>query len=885
VLVARVNRCIFWFSPLSWWLVRSLTELAEILSDEAAIEAVGDRASYAEILLDVASRVGRLPAALPMARLHTVRLRIERILTATGLPASIDWRKRVSVATALLPVVALCAVTIAPGGSSTRAVAQGAQAAADSDLQGLDRYVGFYQADPNVFADLVLTITREGGHLFEQRTGRVRFEIFPQHDDEFFYGGLDSRESRITFVRDAQGRTIGMVLHFNGMDVSATRTDEAEARRASDLYALRFADQARRRTAVTIDPGVFDRYVGTYALSPRAVFRITRDGDQFFTQLTGQTKVEIFPESEAAYFAKVVPAQITFLTNGQGQATTLVLHQGGGEMQARRVDEAQALQADAAFEEQTRRRDDQARPRTAIPVDSQSQDRYVGFYESGPQSIYTITRAGDQLFAHLTGQRNLPIFPEREGEYFYKAVAAQLTFVTTDEGRVSELVLHQNGRDLRAARIADVPAADRTAAVDPATFDSYVGAYEPAFPRNIVTVTREGDRLFVQETGQAKSEIIPRSTVGFTAGSNGPRVVFEFAGQGQSSALILYDEARGAVRATRIDAARARQIDAVAARQQADAPERFRNQMPAPGGEAALRHHIEAFARGAPDYDQMAPRFADLIRQQTYVLLNWLTELGMMESAAFTGVGPGGFDIYAVKFTHGAAQIRLSLTDDGKLLGLNFRPDGDGGPGAVVACSEEDKLKSSAGGVPIRMTLANRSGSNIRVFFRDFAGKRIPVATILDEETNRGINITVTLPLVVTDAAERCLQIILPGATTQHIAIISATPNGPAVAATAPRNMPAPGSEAALRQLIDGIRRGEPDYARLSVQAQNGMRQQLRLYREIVARMGALQAVSFVGVGAAGEDIYQVRAEDGSAEVRLDLLKDGRIGSVALGPE
>jgi len=63
------------------------------------------------------------------------------------------------------------------------------------------------------------------------------------------------------------------------------------------------------------------------------------------------------------------------------------------------------------------------------------------------------------------------------------------------------------------------------------------------------------------------------------------------------------------------------------------------------------------------------------------------------------------------------------------------------------------------------------------------------------------------------------------------------------------------------------------------------MRQQLRLYREIVARMGALQAISFVGVGAAGEDIYQVRAENSSAEVRIDLLKDGRIASVVLGPE
>jgi hypothetical protein len=71
----------------------------------------------------------------------------------------------------------------------------------------------------------------------------------------------------------------------------------------------------------------------------------------------------------------------------------------------------------------------------------------------------------------------------------------------------------------------------------------------------------------------------------------------------------------------------------------------------------------------------------------------------------------------------------------------------------------------------------------------------------------------------------------------------------------------------------------------MSKQAANGVRQQLRLVEGIMARSGAIQAISFVGVGSAGEDIYQVKSENGSAEVRLDLLKDGRIATIALGPE
>jgi hypothetical protein len=94
-----------------------------------------------------------------------------------------------------------------------------------------------------------------------------------------------------------------------------------------------------------------------------------------------------------------------------------------------------------------------------------------------------------------------------------------------------------------------------------------------------------------------------------------------------------------------------------------------------------------------------------------------------------------------------------------------------------------------------------------------------------------------------------------------------------------------PGSEAALRQMIDGIRRGEPDYARMSVPAQGALRRDLRLYRDIMARAGAVQAISFAGVGSAGDDVYQVRFERGAPEIRIALLMDGRIRSVTLGPE
>jgi CubicO group peptidase (beta-lactamase class C family) len=89
---------------------------------------------------------------------------------------------------------------------------------------------------------------------------------------------------------------------------------------------------------VKVDSKLFNGYVGSYQLTPNFVITITRDRDQLFEQSTAQPKIEIFPESDRDYFLKVVDAQITFVTDQQGRATELILHQGGRDQHARRVE-------------------------------------------------------------------------------------------------------------------------------------------------------------------------------------------------------------------------------------------------------------------------------------------------------------------------------------------------------------------------------------------------------------------------------------------------------------------------------------------------------------------------------------------------------------------
>jgi hypothetical protein len=108
-----------------------------------------------------------------------------------------------------------------------------------------------------------------------------------------------------------------------------------------------------------------------------------------------------------------------------------------------------------------------------------------------------------------------------------------------------------------------------------------------------------------------------------------------------------------------------------------------------------------------------------------------------------------------------------------------------------------------------------------------------------------------------------------------------------AAAATAKRfkdQTAAPGSEAALRKMIEELRLGKPDYDAMSSGLANVTRQQLPQLQSTITQLGALQSLTFKGVGPAGPDIYQVKFDKGSLEYRIWLSPDGKVESAGVRP-
>ena len=102
---------------------------------------------------------------------------------------------------------------------------------------------------------------------------------------------------------------------------------------------------------IHLDAKVFDGYVGAYQFGPWALMTISRDGEHFYSQVTGQSKVEIQAESDRKFFAKSVGAEFTFDVDAQGVVTQLILHQNGVETAGKRLTDGEtqrSLEAIAA---------------------------------------------------------------------------------------------------------------------------------------------------------------------------------------------------------------------------------------------------------------------------------------------------------------------------------------------------------------------------------------------------------------------------------------------------------------------------------------------------------------------------------------------------------
>jgi CubicO group peptidase (beta-lactamase class C family) len=186
--------------------------------------------------------------------------------------------------------------------------------------------------------------------------------------------------------------------------------------------------------AIVLPSALLDDYVGTYKLADKFLLKVFRLNDELFAQATGQGAFPIFPSAPNEFFYKAVRASMSFTRDDKGLVNGLILHQNGDRP-------APKLSASELPPE----------PKE-IALDAGTVGDYVGKYPFN-FGILDVALKSDHLEAQLTGQPSFPIFASAKDKFFLKVVDAQLDFERDAGGKVVAVVLHQNGRDMRAPRV------------------------------------------------------------------------------------------------------------------------------------------------------------------------------------------------------------------------------------------------------------------------------------------------------------------------------------------------------------------------------------------------------------------------------------------------
>ena len=211
-LLAAVNRCVYWFHPLAWWLDRKVASLAEHACDDAALLELGSREPYAQALLDMALAVkngrGRMVwEAIAMARASEVRVRVERVLDESRqIPRGFGGRRWATLVLCSLPLIYLTSVLhLAPANAQVQDPVSGGTKMAAADAAAMEQQLTVRPDDLQLRGRLIGYYFLSG--IREPRLGHILWLVEHHPESEiaaFNAGGISPQPNSLNTAGDYQ---------------------------------------------------------------------------------------------------------------------------------------------------------------------------------------------------------------------------------------------------------------------------------------------------------------------------------------------------------------------------------------------------------------------------------------------------------------------------------------------------------------------------------------------------------------------------------------------------------------------------------------------------------------------------------------------------------
>jgi hypothetical protein len=173
-------------------------------------------------------------------------------------------------------------------------------------------------------------------------------------------------------------------------------------------------------------------------------------------------------------------------------------------------------------------------------------DQYVGVYQQD-QLTLRLTRQGDRLVAQLGSWPQAPLYAVDERTFQAVSGDGRVTFDAPAGGHSARLLLRVGDADLPLVRTTEAEAVRRETmprehiaiSMDSATLGAVVGRYELSAD-NVLTVSRQGDRLYAAFPGQPPVELFRERSSHFFAKDQDLQVTFEFTNPTQVSRAVVH---------------------------------------------------------------------------------------------------------------------------------------------------------------------------------------------------------------------------------------------------------------------------------------------------------------------------------------------------------
>ena len=91
--------------------------------------------------------------------------------------------------------------------------------------------------------------------------------------------------------------------------------------------------------------------------------------------------------------------------------------------------------------------------RKAVQLDPKIYEDFVGLYEFPQGFKITITTQDGRMFAQVSGQPSVELFPESESKYFFEVVNAEAKFIRNTSRKVTEMMIYQGGVEAKGKKI------------------------------------------------------------------------------------------------------------------------------------------------------------------------------------------------------------------------------------------------------------------------------------------------------------------------------------------------------------------------------------------------------------------------------------------------